>query len=154
MKATTALSATLLALTFALVGCDYQVPLTETPTRPVQAQVLGNWVGVGEEDSMLNLRRLDENTYLAIIDNDAYRVFHSDFAGLALVSAQDLNSSERKYCLYTWALQDGTKHLVLRRVSSRVVPEDVPDSATLQQQLQRHLQDPALLGEEIVFRRK
>lgn len=154
MRAHHPLLAALLALTFALAGCDYPVPLTEAPTRPVETQVLGNWIGVGDESSMLNLRQLDEHTYIAVIDGDAYRVHHSDFAGLPLVSAQDLNSSDRKYCLYTWTLQEEAKQLVLRRVNSRVVPEDAADSATLQRQLQQHRQDPALLGEEIRFRRK
>jgi hypothetical protein len=120
----------------------------------VDPRVLGNWVGVNDETSMLNLRVLDEQTYLAIIDNDAYRVFHSDFADLALVSAQDLNSSDRKYCIYAWALLDEGKRLALRRLNSRVVPENAADSATLQRRITEHLRDPALLGEELLFRRK
>lgn len=154
MNATRTLSVALATLILTLAGCDYQVPLTEAPTRPVESQVLGNWIGVGDESSTLNLRQFDDRTYIAVIDGDAYRVHHSDFAGLPLVSAQDLNSADRKYCLYRWTLQEKAQQLVLRRVNSRVVSEEAADSATLQRQLQQHLQDPALFDEEIVFRRK
>jgi hypothetical protein len=154
MKANHPLRFALLAVALALAGCDYQVPLTSSPTRPVEPQVLGDWIGIGDETDTLHLRQLDERTYIAVVDGDAYRVHHSDFAGLPLVSTQDLNSSDRKYCLYTWTLQDDGKRLVLRRVSTRVVSDEINASDELQRQLQLHLQDPALLSEEIAFRRK
>lgn len=141
-------------LILALAGCDYVVPLTAAPTRAVQQQVLGEWAAPGDDSASLTVRQLDEQTYIAVVDGDAYRVHHSDFADLPFVSVQDLNSSDRKYCIYTWQLAESGRRLVLRRVSPQLVPDDLTDIALLQRAIEAHRRDAGLLGEETVFLRR
>lgn len=71
----------------------------------------------------MHVRAWDDATYAIAIEDDVYRVWHSDFAGQAFVSAQDLNSAARKYCYYTWALSVDSQQLTLRRVRNELVPE-------------------------------
>ncbi|MFZ5493916.1 MAG: hypothetical protein ACOZE5_01080 [Verrucomicrobiota bacterium] len=154
MKANPVHTWVLLGLVLLLAGCDCTVPLTSSPTRKIEERALGDWVGEGKDAGSLQLRRFDDLTYIAVIDRDAYRVYHSDFANLPFTSVQDLNSTERKYCFYTWRLSPDGNQLVLRRLSSKVIPEDAPDIATLQQHVTRNLGDPHLLDEEVVFNRR
>lgn len=154
MKPNSIRATLLAALALLLAGCDYDVPLTSTPTHKVDTTLLGDWVGVGDDSARLNLRQLDDSTYIAITDGEAYRAYHSDFAGLPFVSIQDLNSADRKYCIYTWKLAAAGRQLVLRRLNTKIVPENVADTATLQRLVNQHLADPKLLSEELIFRRK
>jgi len=140
-----------------LSGCNYDVPLTAKPTRMVDARLLGDWTAVDKENAkeeFMHVRRFDDTTYVVAMDNDIYRAFHSDFAGTAFVSVQDLNSDDRKYVYYRWQLSaDGTQ-LTLQPVSNKVVPEATKGQAALQQLIRQNLTNPKLFGDEIQFTRK
>ncbi|HWA26017.1 MAG TPA: hypothetical protein VG734_10165 [Lacunisphaera sp.] len=140
-----------------LSGCDYDAPLTATATHPIDARLVGDWIPAGKEeekDSPMHVRRWDDNTYAIAIENDIYRTWHSDCAGLALVSAQDLNSDERKFCLYTWALSPDGAQLTLRRVRTEVVPDAAKTTAALQAAVKANAANPKLLDEPLVFQRQ
>jgi len=137
-----------------LAACDYDVPLTAAATQPINPALLGNWREVGEKPGGLNVRRYDANTYLAVVDGDVYRVFHSEIAGRHFVSVQDLNSDPRKYCYYLWELSPGGAELTLRRVSTKIVPDTVASPEAAQKLVADHLGDPKLLEEPTVFVRE
>lgn len=140
-----------------LAGCDYDVPITAGPTRPVDSRLLGTWVRYDQgekKDELMNVRKLDDFNYAVAIDGDIYRVFHSDHANLPFVSAQDLNSDSRKYVYYTWRLSEDAAQLILRRVKQEVIPDGAKDSATIQHLLTEHVSDPKLLDQDLVFTRK
>ena len=140
-----------------LGGCNYDAPATAAPTRPIEEKLLGDWVTVDPDDQQelaLHVRQLDPSTYAVAVDGDIYRAFHSDFAGLALLSVQDLNSSSRKYLFYTWRLSADGNQLILRTVSFRVIPDMAKDTAALQRLLKEHAAEPKLLSEDLVFTRK
>jgi hypothetical protein len=146
-------------LLLALVGCNYDSPLTATPTRKVDERLLGEWVQPEEHDWMV-VRRLDASTYTIAYGKDKphdrpdlYRAFHSDFAGKAFLSAQNLQpgSEDRKYNYLTWSLSvDGTK-LTLRSINTRVIPGQSTDTAGMQKLVEKNLNNPELLNEEMVF---
>ena len=140
-----------------LTGCDYTVPITARPTRPVNARLLGDWISLdpsGKQDAAMSVRPLDESAYAVAIEGDIYRAFHSECAGLPLVSVQDLNSSSRKYVYYAWQLTADGARLTLRRVSLAVIPDSTPDSPAVQRLLAVHASDPKLFEHELVFTRK
>ena len=68
--------------------------------------------------------------------------------------AQDLNSSARKYCYYTWSLSADGAQLTLRRVRNELVPEKTMPAAAIQQLIKQNLANPKLLDEPLVFIRK
>lgn len=138
-----------------LAGCDFNVPLTKTATQKVNTQLLGNWREQGEKDpDLLTIRQLDDTTYIATINGDAYRVYHSDVASRALVTVQNLNDDERKYCYYLWELSPGGAELTLRRVSPKVVPETVASPENAQQLIAANLDNPKLFVEPVAFVRE
>jgi hypothetical protein len=137
----------------ACTACQYDVPITTAPTRKVQEQLLGDWTSADGKEYM-NLRRLDENTYVVYYDGDLFRAYHSDVAETPFASVQDLNSNDRKYAYVIWKLSDDGKSLRLRNVNDKVVPKETKDSAAVVALLTKNASNPELFGEDIEFRKK
>ena len=135
-------------------GCDYGVPLTSQPTRGIDPRLLGNWHEQGETPDVLKIRKLDDKTYIATVDGDVYRVYHSDFAGRPFVTVQDLNSPERNYCYYFWNLSRDETELTLLRVGSKILPENVTTVEEAQRVISDNLGNPKLLENPAVFVRE
>ena len=146
----------LLAACLAFTACNYDSPLTSKPTRPVDARLLGDWLAVDKDNpkpDLMNVRGFDDSTYVVAMDNAIYRAFHSDFAGTAFLTVQDLNSSERLYLYLTFELSADGAELKLRTVSTKVIPEKTKGPAALQELLKQNLRNPALLGDTLTFTR-
>ena len=141
------------ACILAFDACQYEVPITSTPTRKVQEQLLGNWVSLDGKENM-RVRRLDDSTYVVYYDGDLFRAYHSDLAEMPLVSVQDLNSNDRKYAYVTWKLSDDGKRLTLRSVNNKVIPNETKDSAAAAALLTKNARNRELFGEEIEFRKE
>jgi hypothetical protein len=136
----------------AFSACQYEVPITPSPTRKVQEHLLGNWVSLDGKENM-RVRRLDESTYVVYYDGDLFRAYHSDIAEMPFVSVQDLNSNDRKYAYVVWKLSDDGQRLSLRSVN-KVIPKDTKDSATVAALLTKNAHNHELFGEEIEFRKE
>ncbi|HEY6153637.1 MAG TPA: hypothetical protein VIW07_07865 [Candidatus Udaeobacter sp.] len=138
-------------LTFA--ACQYDVPITSTPTRKVQEQLLGNWRSRdGKEE--LKLRKLNDSVYIVYYDGDLFRAYHSDVAETPFATVQDLNSPDRKYAYMVWKLSDDGQHLRLRNVTDKVISKETKDSAAVVALLTKNVRNPELFGEEIEFRKE
>jgi hypothetical protein len=133
-------------------ACQYEVPITPSPTRKVQEQLLGNWISLDGKENM-RVRQLDESTYVVYYDGDLFRAYHSDVAEIPFASVQDLNSNDRKYAYVIWKLSDNGQHLSLLSVN-KIIPKETKDSAMVAALLKKNAQNPELLGEEIVFRKE
>jgi hypothetical protein len=114
---------------------------------------LGDWTSDDGKEHM-NVRRLDENTYVLYYDGDLFRAYHSDVAETPFATVQDLNSNDRKYAYVIWKLSDDGKFLRLRNVNDKVVPKDTKDSAAVVALLTKNARNPDLFGEEIEFRKE
>ena len=138
---------------FAFTSCNYDVPITSSPTRKVQEQLLGNWRSAdGKED--LRLRSLDNSVYIVYYDGDLFRAYHSDVAETPFATVQDLNSNDRKYAYIIWKLSEDGKNLTLRSVNDKVVPKETKESAAIVALLTKNAHNPELFGEEIEFRKE
>ena len=137
----------------AFAACQYDVPITQSPTRKVQEQLLGNWVSLDGKENM-RARRLDDSTYVVYYDGDLFRAYHSDVGETPFVSVQDLNSNDRKYAYVVWKLSGDGKNLTLRSVNQKIIPKETRDSATVAALLAKNAHNPDLLGEEIEFRKE
>jgi hypothetical protein len=136
----------------AFSACEYEVPITSSPTRKVQEQLLGNWISLdGKED--MRVRRLDDSTYIVYYDGDLFRAYHSDVAEMPFASVQDLNSNDRKYAYVVWKLSSDGKGLTLRSVN-KLIPKETKDSAVVAALLTKNARNPELFGEEIEFRKE
>jgi hypothetical protein len=139
-----------------LTACTYDFPLTEQPTQNLDPRLLGDWVSYDSDDQQvrpLHVRRLDATAYVVAFDGDLYRVNHSDLAGTAFVSVQNLQAGDDygkfTYCL--WTLSPDGRQLTLRTVQSRVVSGDLQDAAAVRKLITANLANPDLLGDPIVF---
>jgi len=88
------------------------------------------------------------------MDKEIYRAFHSDFAGTAFLSVQDLNSADRLYLYLTYRLSPDGKQLSVLTVSTKVVPEETKGRSALQKLIKRQIADPKLFNEPMEFTRK
>jgi len=137
----------------AFAACEYEVPITPSPTRGVQERLLGDWVSLDGKEQM-KVRRFDDNIYIVYYDGDLFRAYHSDVAETPFVSVQDINSSNRKYAYVVWKLLDDGKRLSLRNVKSTVIPKEQKDSARIAELLKENAKNPELFGEEIEFNKE
>ena len=131
-------------------ACEFEVPITSSPTRKVEERLLGNWSSLDGKEKM-KVRRLDDSIYIVYFDGDLFRAYHSDVAETSFVSVQDINSNDRKYAYVVWKLSDDGKRLSLRSVQSKVVPKEQKDSARVAELLKENARNPDLFGEEIEF---
>jgi hypothetical protein len=134
-------------------ACQYDVPITQSPTRKVEQGLLGDWISADGKEH-LDVRRLDESTYVLYYDGDLFRAYHSDVGNTPFVSVQDLNSNDRKYAYIVWKLSNDGKSLSLRSVNDKVISKDTKDSATMVALLTKNAGNPELLGEEIEFKKQ
>jgi hypothetical protein len=134
----------------ALTGCEYEVPITSSPTRKAQERLLGNWISQDGKEHM-RVRQLDDSIYIVYYDGDLFRAYHSDVAEMPFVSVQDINSNDRKYAYVVWKLSDDGKRLTLRNVKRGVIPKGQKDSARIAELLKENANNLQLLGEEIEF---
>jgi len=137
----------------AFAACEYEVPITPSPTRGVQERLLGDWSSLDGKEKM-KVRRFDDSIYIVYFDGDLFRAYHSDVTDTPFVSVQDINSSDRKYAYVVWKLSDDGKRLSLRSVQSKVVPKEQKDSATVVELLKQNAKNPELFGEEIEFNKE
>ncbi|MDI1337333.1 MAG: hypothetical protein PSU94_14205 [Lacunisphaera sp.] len=146
----------LFAACLAFTACNYDSPLTTKPTRRVDERLLGDWVAVdkdSQKEELMHVRQLDDSNYVAAFDHDIYRAFHSDFADMAFLTVQDLNSSDRLYLYMAWEVSADGRQLKLRTVSDKIVTGKNKGQAALQKALQENLRNPSLLNEVLVFNR-
>jgi len=137
----------------AFTACEYEVPITSSPTRKVQERLLGNWISQDGKEHM-RVRRLDDNIYIVYYDGDLFRAYHSDVANTPFVSVQDINSNDRKYAYVVWKLSDDSKDLRLRSVNRDVIPKEKKNSTAVAKFLEENANNPDLLGEEIQFNKE
>ncbi len=138
---------------FAFAACEFEVPITPSPTRKVEERLLGDWVSLDGKEQM-KVRRLDDNIYIVYYDGDLFRAYHSDVADMPFVSVQDINSSDRKYAYVIWKLSDDGKRLILHSVKSTVISKEQKDSARVAELLKENTKNPELFGEEIEFKKE
>jgi hypothetical protein len=143
------------ALALLAAACTYEAPLTAEPTRRVEPRLLGAWEARdGDRVEHLDVRRYDDRHYVLSYEGELFVAHHSDFADRPFVSVRSLEGEgEGKYAYVVWRLSPDGKELRLRAVQEKVLPAKGTDPAAMQKALRPKLADPALLGEEIVFRR-
>ena len=146
----TILAVTAFAWCMFLGGCNFEAPITTSPTRKVDQRLLGEWAPKDGKGTPMTVRRLDDSVYIVFLGGDFWRVHHSDVGQSAFVSAQLLDDDERKYGYVTWALSEDGIQLELRNVKGgkwqeNSIPSAISKDSTLVQKfLAENLQNPNL----------
>ncbi len=136
-------------------GCegDYAVPITSGPTRKIDQRLLGNWVSKDGTDK-IKVRSLDASIYIISYNGDLYRGFHSDVDKTFFISAQDIDSADRKYAYLAYKLSDDGKRLELRAVNTKIIPKETKTSVKVQKLLKINSKSTELFGDEGQFDRE
>lgn len=136
-----------------LAGCEYEVPITSSPTEKINGQLVGNWAAENGTDTM-KIRKLDDSTYVVSYNGYLFRAYHSALDGVPFVSIEDLDWASGKYCYRKWSLaSDGTR-LTLHSINGKLVSRDIKDMVTIQNLLRKNLKNPELFKDEIQFTKK
>lgn len=141
-----------LATTLGLFSCEYKFPLAE-PTQHVDKRVIGDYTASSPEREWLKIRRLDDNHYVVVYDGTVFRAHHSEVAGMPLVSLENIDDEKATWTYVTWKLSDSGKILTVRSVDNKLVPYETPNAEAARKLLTANRENPALFGEEMVFRR-
>ena len=86
----------LLSSLLVLVGCKYDAPLTDKPTREVDSALLGSWFSLAD-GKPLDVFRLSAVEYLVVDDKTPYVCTHSDFAGISFISCLQIKNDKDAY---------------------------------------------------------
>jgi hypothetical protein len=144
MRKTKRLLLTISALCTLMLGaCDYDVPITAEPTRHVDSRLSGRWkpVALDHEKDTLIIRDIDDDHYVIAYDGEAYLAYHSDVAGLPLVSVR----SAGRYLYFAWWLSDDGKRLTLRQVSTEVIAPREAEKGAVTKLIEMNRNDARLL---------
>ena len=87
----TAWATVLAAVWLSFLGCEYEVPITASPTRKVEEKLLGDWISKDGKDKM-KVRRLDDFIYVILMNDGLVRAYHSEVAKTPFVSVDDYSS--------------------------------------------------------------
>ncbi|MCM3904514.1 MAG: hypothetical protein ND866_22685 [Pyrinomonadaceae bacterium] len=135
----------------ALAACgERKVPITEQPTRKIDARLIGNWVS-RDGTERIKIRQLNDSTYIISYFALLFRAFHSDIAGISFINVQELETAERNYIYMMYTLSSDGNKLYIRMVSEDVVPEVTKDSIAVRKLLRSNLQNPLLFRGQAEF---
>lgn len=131
-----------------LAGCIYDVPITPTPTRDVDARLVGDWASADGKERV-KVRPLDRQVYVIAYNGDLFRAWHSDLGGASFASVQDIDGRDRKYAYIEYALSADGQKLRVRAVNVQTIPVSVVHSpAEARRALTAHAKDPKLFSDE------
>ena len=131
----------------ALAGCVYDVPITASGTRNIDAKLLGDWRSKDGKEQ-LKIRELNGTTYLLLLNGDPFRAYHSDFAGVPFVSVQDLDKPDQKFTYLKYTLSPDGTSLTAYAVNADTLPKNVRTSAAVRKLLRQNLGNPKLYVDE------
>ena len=141
----------LLALASALLaGCEFDVPLSSHPDRPIDEKLLGNW---SSPDGWAKLARYDAQNFVLLYNGGIYRAWHTPVAGLDLLTLQRLDAASPKdhYLSYAWT--GAGRRLDVRFVRDDLLDQHATDPAAMRQAIEQHAGHAKLLSQPVPFAR-
>jgi len=149
-----AIRAAAAAALLTLAGCIYDVPVTASATRNVDARLTGDWVSDDGKET-LKIRELNGTTYLLLLNGDPFRAYHSDYAGVPFVTVQDLDGPAQRFAYVKYTLSADGRRLVAWAVDADTVPKTVKTSGEVRRLLRANAANPKLFVDEpLAFNRR
>jgi len=151
-----------------IVGCDYQVPLTEEHNISIDPSVLGIWEGVTDGDKPSNpdermvILKYADTEYLVHYptgkDGLYFRAYPIKVEGVSCVQIQQIGTADgdigkegRKYHVISYTLSNG--NLEITMLNTDLVGKNLPDSTGLRQAFLKHKDSKDLFKNPGKFRR-
>jgi hypothetical protein len=130
-----------------LAGCIYDVPVTASATRNIDARLVGDWTSADGKENV-KIRELNSTTYLVLLNGDPFRAYHSDLAGVNFVTVQDLDGPAQKFAYLKYALSADGQKLTVHAVNADTIPDTVKTSGEVRRLLRKNLANPKLFADE------
>jgi len=166
MKLLKTLQACLLTTVLLLVGCEYEIALSEPMGLPIDNAVLGTWTKldkhgeVGRNPDQISIYAFSQGQYLVVDigSNPLYfRAYPILINGLdcvqmkLLVDADELRNpeentqeKEKLYMVIQYAIEDG--NLIVSSLNPELVSRDITSTEELLEAVNAHADDPDLFG--------
>lgn len=146
------------AILLLLAGCDYEVPLSQTPSAPANPALAGIWIGQSTEGKTVLLEiktsGTDYNaTYTEGSDTLTFQGFEVKAAGQNLIQLKlqgaDSPDSKNKYLFTKCELSPAG--LSIYRINTEVVSAKCQTTEELLNDLDIHKHNPFLFTEPLKF---
>ena len=139
-----------------LAGCDYEVPLSQTPSAPANPALAGSWVQkAAQETFTMNIRASGTDyavTYGEVGESPlTFKGFTVETADLKLIQLELTDSGITKYLFVKYELTP--EGLSVYRLNKQVVSALCRTSEELRDDIALHKNNPALFEEPIKFTR-
>jgi hypothetical protein len=158
----------LLTAFFIIVSCEYQAPLIEEHSIPIDSSVLGLWEEVPRAkrpnpDERMLILKYSDTEYLILYptqkDGLYYRGYPIDVGGIPCVQIQligsadgeDIKKEERGFQVISYKLSNG--ELEIRTLNTNLVAKNLKDSASLRQVFLKHKDNKELFSNPGKFRK-
>lgn len=138
-----------------LAGCDYEVPLSQTPSAPANPALAGTWAGQSADGKTVAVELKTSGTDYSVTytegsDSITFKGFEVKAAGLNLIQLELQNAdNQNKYLFVKYELTP--EGLSVYRLNSEVVSAKCKTSEELLGDITVHRQNPFLFAEPLKF---
>jgi hypothetical protein len=137
-----------------LAGCDYEVPLCQTPSAPANTALAGTWAGKSTDEKPVSLEIKTSGTDYNVIytegsDALAFKGFEIKVAGLNLIQLELQNSEKQKYFFAKYALT--AEGLSVYRLNTEVISAKCQTTEELLKDIDVHRNNQFLFSEPLKF---
>jgi hypothetical protein len=145
-----------------LAGCDFRVPLADTPELAIDSRAIGLWERTKPDGKSERLPLNDHEYFVSWPEGAHHELFASahlvEFSGKTLVQIKRFGASDgtvpdddRVFRIATYA-QSGDE-LEIRLLDAEVIGKDFRSSADLARVVEAHGDNPTLFRDKMVFNR-
>ncbi|NOU36419.1 MAG: hypothetical protein HOO88_06580 [Kiritimatiellaceae bacterium] len=144
------------AILLFLAGCDYDIPLSQTPSAPANPALAGKWSGQPANEKPVRIEIKTSGTDYSVIyteggDELTFKGFEIKAAGLNLIQLELKDAEKQKYLFAKYELTpDG---LSVYRLNPEVVSAKCQTAEELLNDLAVHRNNPFLFSEPLKFTR-
>lgn len=142
------------AILLLLVGCDYDIPLSQTASAPANPALAGTWIGQSSDGKPVSMEIKTSGTDYSVTytegrDSLTFKGFSISAAGLNLIQLELQNAEKQKYLFVKYELtSDG---LTVYRLNPDVVSAKCQSAEEMLNDIAVHRGNPLLFKKPLVF---
>ena len=144
------------AILLLLAGCDYEVPLGQTPAAPADPALSGTWAGQLTDEKPVSMEiKISDTDYLVIYtvgsDTLTFNGFEVKANDLNLIQLAMKDNEKTLYSFFKYSLTP--EGLSVYRLNPEVVSAKCQTAEELLKDINLHRQNPFLFTEPLKFTR-
>ncbi|MDD3276544.1 MAG: hypothetical protein PHP93_05785 [Kiritimatiellales bacterium] len=137
-----------------LAGCDYEIPLSRTPSAPANPALTGSWTGHSSDGKPVSMEVKTSGTDYSVTytegsDTISFKGFEISAAGLNLIQLELQNVEKQKYLFVKYELTPDS--LMIYRLNPDVVSAKCQSAKEMLNDIDVHRQNPFLFKKPLKF---